>query len=163
MSTTPINRRQLRTLVFQALYAAELSEESLDEIFGKILTETYDQVLLQKPNRGFELSDADFMKALFYHTLQDRVQYDHWIRSKAANWEVQRIAIVDRLLMYMALYEIINFHDIPVKVSLNEYLELAKEFSTPKSSQFINGIIDSIHHQLRDENKIVKRGRGLKD
>ncbi len=162
LSTTPISRRQIRTLVFQALYAREISGESYDEVFQKLLEETWQKVLLQKPNKGFELSDADFLKTLYYNSLTDRELYDEWIKTKAANWEIHRIAILDRLLMYMALYEILHFHDVPVKVSLNEYLEIAKEFSTPKSNHFINGILDNIQHQLKAEGKIEKRGRGLR-
>lgn len=162
LSTAPFTRHQIRTIVFQALYAREISKETYDEIFQKILEETYQTVLLQKPNKGFELSDADFLKTLFYNSLTDREQYDTWITEKAANWEIHRIAILDRLLMYMALYEILHFHDVPVKVSLNEYLEIAKEFSTPKSNHFINGILDNIHQQLKKEGKIEKRGRGLR-
>lgn len=162
LSDTPITRRQIRTLVFQALYAKEISGESYDEIFQKLLEETWQKVLLQKPNKGFELSDADFLKSLFYNALTERELYDVWIKEKAANWEIHRIAILDRLLMYMSLYEILHFHDVPVKVSLNEYLEIAKEFSTPKSNHFINGILDNIHQQLKQEEKIEKRGRGLR-
>lgn len=162
LSTAPITRHQIRTLVFQALYAREIAKETFDETFQKILEETWQKVLLQKPNKGFELSDADFLKTLFYNALTDRELYDTWIKEKAANWEIERIAILDRLLMYMSLYEILHFHDVPVKVSLNEYLEIAKEFSTPKSNHFINGILDNIHHQLKKEGKIEKRGRGLR-
>lgn len=163
LNSNLITRRQIRTLVFQALYAHEISGESLDEVFGKLLEEHYSKVLLQKPNKGFELSDADFLKSLFYNALADRSAYEAWITEKAANWEIHRIAILDRLLMYMALYEMLHFHDVPVKVTLNEYLEIAKEFSTPKSNQFINGILDSIQLKLTDEGKILKRGRGLKN
>lgn len=163
MATGVITRRQIRTLVFQALYAAEISKNDFDQVFTHLLEETWQALLLQKPNKGFELSDSDFLKALFYNSLNDRALYDSWITEKASNWEVTRIAILDRILMYMSLYEILHFHDVPVKVTINEYLEIAKEFSTPKSNQFINGILDNIHNKLKDEGLIHKRGRGLRE
>jgi len=163
LSSTVITRHQIRTIVFQALYACEISKDTLEDVFTKLLEETYQKVLLQKVNKGFELNDADFMKALFFNALNQKKLYDEWIQEKASNWEIHRIAILDRILMYMAIYEILHFHDIPVKVTLNEYLDLAKEFSTPKSNQFINGILDSLHIQFKNEGKILKRGRGLKE
>ncbi|MFN5884744.1 MAG: transcription antitermination protein NusB, partial [Bacteroidota bacterium] len=78
-----------------------------------------------------------------------------------SNWEPERIALVDMLLMKMALCEILKFPQIPVKVSINEYLEVAKLYSTPNSHGFINGILDKIQLDLRKQNKINKTGRGL--
>jgi N utilization substance protein B len=70
---------------------------------------------------------------------------------------------MDTLLMKMAIAEFINFTSVPVKVTINEYLEISKEFSTPKSNSFINGILDKILYELKAENKIKKVGRGLID
>jgi N utilization substance protein B len=77
------------------------------------------------------------------------------------NWEPERLAMMDTLLMKMAIAEFINFTSIPVKVTINEYLEISKEFSTPKSNSFINGILDKILIELKEEKKIRKTGRGL--
>jgi N utilization substance protein B len=77
------------------------------------------------------------------------------------NWDLERIAYMDILIMQIAITEIIEFSSIPTRVSFNEYIELSKYYSTQKSSSFINGILDKIIIQLKSEKKIVKRGRGL--
>jgi N utilization substance protein B len=89
------------------------------------------------------------------------VAYQELIAQKTQNWEPDRIAMMDTLLMKMAIVEFINFTSIPVKVTINEYLEISKEFSTPKSNSFINGILDKILFELKAQNKIKKIGRGL--
>ena len=81
------------------------------------------------------------------------------IRSK--NWELERIALVDVILLKMALSEIMNFPSIPVKVSINEYIDISKDYSTPKSKVFINGVIDKLVIELKESGSIKKTGRGL--
>lgn len=83
------------------------------------------------------------------------------IESKSRNWESDRIAKMDIILMKLCISEWRGFDQIPVKVSLNEYLDLSKEYSTPKSSAFINGILDKIIANLQDEGLIMKTGRGM--
>ena len=80
---------------------------------------------------------------------------------KTPNWDADRIAEIDTIILKMAVCEFTKFPSIPVKVTLNEYLELAKEYSTPKSSLFINGILDSIVKDLEANKTLVKTGRGL--
>jgi len=105
--------------------------------------------------------DLKFMRDLFDLTLQHQQTFNEMINAKTQNWEQDRIAMVDILLMRMALCELLYFPYIPVKVSINEYLELAKLYSTPNSHGFINGVLDKIQLQLKAENKISKQGRGL--
>ncbi|PID88517.1 MAG: hypothetical protein CSB03_00960 [Bacteroidia bacterium] len=83
------------------------------------------------------------------------------IKPKINNWEIDRVATIDRILIHMSLTEILYMPTIPLKVSLNEYIELSKYFSTPKSKIFINGLLDHIIKDLKAENKIQKQGRGL--
>jgi N utilization substance protein B len=83
------------------------------------------------------------------------------IGKHAQNWDLERIATMDILLIQMALTELIEFQGIPVKVSMNEYIDLAKIFSTPKSSLFINGLLDKMVTELKENKTIVKTGRGL--
>lgn len=83
------------------------------------------------------------------------------IEEKTKNWDVERIAVTDTILLKMALCEILYFPSIPVKVTINEYLEIAKQYSTPNSKNFINGILDAIQKELKASNKVVKEGRGL--
>ncbi|NGM90491.1 transcription antitermination protein NusB, partial [Parapusillimonas sp. SGNA-6] len=85
------------------------------------------------------------------------------IAEKTKNWESDRIALMDTLLMRMAISELINFPSIPVKVTINEYIELSKNFSTAKSNTFINGILDKILADLTKQGRIRKTGRGLQD
>jgi len=105
--------------------------------------------------------DREFIVNLFEQCIQYNNEYQDLIRKKTQNWEPDRIAMMDTLLMKMAITEFINFTAVPVKVTINEYLEISKEFSTPKSNSFINGILDKILIDLRAQNKINKIGRGL--
>ncbi|GAA4340239.1 transcription antitermination factor NusB [Mucilaginibacter gynuensis] len=105
--------------------------------------------------------DREFIIDLFDKCVRHDAEYQEMIAAKTQNWEPERIAMMDTLLMKMALTEFINFSSVPVKVTINEYLEISKEFSTPKSNSFINGILDKILAELKAENKIKKFGRGL--
>ena len=107
------------------------------------------------------VEDRDFIVNLFQKTVTFDEDYQKLISDKTKNWEAERIAIIDILLMKLALTELIHFSAIPVKVSMNEYIEIAKEFSTPKSNLFINGILDKILAELKTSGKIRKSGRGL--
>lgn len=105
--------------------------------------------------------DREFIIDLFQKTIANDASFQKMIAAKTKNWEADRIAMLDVILMKMALSEMIYFTSIPVKVTINEYLEIAKEFSTPKSNSFINGILDKILDDLKAEGKIRKFGRGL--
>jgi len=105
--------------------------------------------------------DVEFAMTLFTKSIVNSNDYQQMILEKATNWEVDRIAMIDIILMKQALAEMTSFKEIPVKVSLNEYIELSKEYSTPKSSNFINGILDKIKADLQNSGEIRKIGRGL--
>lgn len=107
------------------------------------------------------IEDREFLVTLFQQTIRYDKEYQALIGGKTQNWEAERIAMMDTLLMKMALCEFLGFPSIPVKVTLNEYLEISKEFSTPKSNSFINGILDKVLIELKNNNKIKKSGRGL--
>ena len=108
-----------------------------------------------------EEEDLLFMKELLQKTIRDDDYFTELISSRTESWDTERIALVDIILMKMALCEILNFSNIPVKVSINEYIDISKDYSTPNSKGFINGVIDNIAISLRAEGKIVKTGRGL--
>jgi transcription antitermination protein NusB len=110
-----------------------------------------------------EAEDLDFARKLFEKCIMFNNDFEKLIAEKTVNWEVERIAQMDVLLMKMALAEILFFENIPVKVSLNEYIDISKEYSTPKSKVFINGILDKIVLDLKSQQKIVKSGRGLQE
>ena len=105
--------------------------------------------------------DREFIIDLFRRSIADNDENQESIAQKTKNWEAERIAMIDTLLMKMAITEFIHFSSIPVKVTINEYLEISKEFSTPKSNSFINGILDKILADLKLTGKIHKFGRGL--
>lgn len=110
--------------------------------------------------REFE-EDKEFISILFNRTLENDPEYSTLIGERTKNWDVDRIAQLDIILLKMALCEILNFENVPIKVSINEYLDLSKEFSTPKSKVFINGVLDSIVQDLKSSGAIQKTGRGL--
>lgn len=105
--------------------------------------------------------DMEFVKQLFRKTISNNSRYQEMIGAKTRNWEVDRIAVMDVLLMKMGLCELEQFSSIPVKVSLNEYIELSKNYSTPKSKVFINGVLDKLVGDMREQGLIKKTGRGL--
>ena len=105
--------------------------------------------------------DSRFVKDLFAYTVKNDAAYQELIAERTKNWESERIALMDTILMKMAICEMMNFPSIPVKVTINEYLELSKDYSTPKSNSFINGILDKILTDLKRTKSIKKIGRGL--
>ena len=105
--------------------------------------------------------DEAFLKELFKRTTNYEEELTELISAKTQNWDADRLAVVDLLLMRMALCEVLHFPYIPVKVSINEYLEVAKLYSTPNSHGFINGVLDKINQELKQSNKLNKLGRGL--
>jgi N utilization substance protein B len=106
-------------------------------------------------------ADMDFATTLMRKTIILEPENKILIKESAKNWELERIAFTDYLIMQMAITEVIEFGTIPVKVTMNEFIEISKIFSTKNSSQFINGILDNVFKKLKSEKKIMKRGRGL--
>ncbi len=105
--------------------------------------------------------DKQFIKDVFIKTILHSEEFDTLIAEHTKNWELERIAALDVLLMKMALTEIQYISNVPIKVSMNEYIDITKEYSTPQSGGFINGILDKIVIDLKKQNKIQKTGRGL--
>jgi N utilization substance protein B len=105
--------------------------------------------------------DKDFVKRLFRKAVLQTESNSELIDSNTTNWEVERIALMDILVMQLAVTEIMEFPEIPVKVTLNEYIEIAKYYCTPKSSTFVNGILDNIVKEIRKKGLLKKFGRGL--
>jgi N utilization substance protein B len=108
-----------------------------------------------------EEDDRKFVLELYRKTLLNDKENESVISQMTVNWEVERIAMMDVLLMKMAITEATTFSNIPVKVTLNEYIELSKNYSSPKSKLFINGVLDKIFELYKTEGKIKKVGRGL--
>jgi transcription antitermination protein NusB len=105
--------------------------------------------------------DEEFVRILFRKAILHSKQYSELIDKNTTNWEVERIALMDILVMQLAITEIIEFQEIPVKVTLNEYIEIAKYYCTSKSSTFVNGILDNIVKEIRERGLFKKSGKGL--
>ena len=145
-------RRRARELALQACYAHELSGNPPEQIVGDVIN-TQDEA-------GAIL---EFAAALFRRTVAEISFFDMMIRRKAVNWEFNRFAIMDKLILRMGLSEFLYFPDIPPKVTIDEAIEIAKKFSTEKSGRFVNGILDAVLIDLRKEGRLQKKGRGLSE
>lgn len=108
-----------------------------------------------------EADDRDFMIRLLKETIKNDKEWTSIIAERTKNWEVDRIALSDMIMLKMAVTEVLKFDQIPVKVTLNEYIDISKDYSTPLSKVFINGVLDKIVEELRKQDKVKKTGRGL--
>src|SRR5690606_39265110 len=114
---------------------------------------------ISEPDEEWE-ERKDFLKTLFVKSIDDEDELMEYILPNLKNWEYERVADTDKILLKMALVEMMEFSSIPVKVTINEIIEIAKNYSTPKSSLFINGILDKVSRELTASGKIRKSGRG---
>lgn len=105
--------------------------------------------------------DEEYVRVLFRKGILNQKKCSDYIDRNTTNWEVERIALMDILVMQLAITEILEFPEIPVRVTLNEYIEIAKYYCTSKSSTFVNGILDKIVKEIRDSGELKKSGRGL--
>lgn len=128
----------------------------------KLIDEDSDDIELLSLWKDAE-DEQEFMKTLFRQTLAKGEESEKLIDEYTKNWELERIAMMDVILMKMALAEARSFPSIPLKVTLNEYIELSKYYSTPKSNSFINGVLDQLFSKLKEDGTITKSGRGLID
>lgn len=142
-------RRIVREKVLQILYAYEMNKESLDTLSQEVLSEINDK------------SDKDFASELIRKVLANLEYLDSKIIVRVTNWEMNRIALIDKILLRMGICELLYFPDIPPKVSINESIEIAKDFSTAGSGKFINGILDALLAEEKKAGRLNKTGRGL--
>ena len=147
------NRRQVRERVLQALYAQELSRDDAEHVLDTLIRPVYEN----------EPTYLRFAERLFLRSLDARDTAEEMIARHIQNWEIGRLALTDRLVLRMAIGELMYFEDIPPKVTLNEALEVAKAFSTEKSGAFVNGVLDAILTEMKEKNLLRKTGRGLVD
>lgn len=141
------NKAILKSMVLKSIKSFENEN---DELILMSLSKNWDEDLL-------------FLKEIFDYTIENENAYEAIIGEKSKNWEIDRVALTDKIILEMAVAEMMNFPSIPVKVSINEYIELSKLYSTPKSKQFVNGILDVLSEELIKEGKVKKSGRGLLD
>ena len=107
--------------------------------------------------------DKEFFQNIFNFTIENIDSSKAMIAQKTKNWDIERLAFTDKIIISMAIAEMKNFPSIPVKVSINEYIDISKTYSTPKSKQFVNGLLDVLAKELTDSGQIRKSGRGLLD
>ena len=137
------SRRRARECVFQGLYAIEISGNSQDKIFSDML------------NRySFDEDTKSFASSLYIKTLDQKQFLEKTISKFLENWELGRIALLDNLILQMAVCELLFFDDVPPKVSISEAIEIAKKYSTDDSSGFVNGILDSVFREAEKKNII---------
>lgn len=150
-------RREAREAVLQALYANEIGQGKWTQIINTTIKSRFTD------DEG-KLVDEDifkFAERLFLKIVNNQDEVDDVIREHINNWRIERLNTLDRLLLRMAIIEFLYFEKIPTKVTMNEAIEVAKKFSTKKSGNFINGILDSALEQLQEDGRIDKKGRGL--
>lgn len=107
--------------------------------------------------------DERFLNTLFEQSIENDADYEQLLTDQLQNWDVERVAMLDKIILKLAVCELLNFPSIPVKVTINEYIELAKAYSTPKSGKFVNGILDNLSEKLQTSGRLRKSGRGLLD
>ncbi len=151
------NRRLVRERAMQALYAYEIGHsvggESIDYLASRLVYPEF--------RSSSEL--MDFAEKLMMRVYNHCDECDVIIRSLAENWDFQRIAPIDKVLLRIGITEMLYFPEIPTKVTINEAIEIAKRYSTDKSGIFLNGVLDAALAKLKEEGRMQKTGRGLLD
>lgn len=142
-------RRITREKVLQVLYAYELNRDGLEALIDGNLSDLSNQ------------TDKDFARSLIDKTIIHSKDFDEEIVARTNNWDLKRIALIDRILIRMGMCELLFFPEIPPKVTFNEVIEISKSFSTANSGKFINGVLDSYLDSLKTNNRLNKSGRGL--
>ena len=148
----PQTRHDARETALQILYAIELSRNSISSVCQDLM-----------PEGEYTTPPVYFAKKIVEKTYEGRDDFDSYIRLYSTNWKFERIAMLDLIILRIAICEFLNFMDVPPKVTIDEAIELAKRFSTYKSSSFINGILDAVLLELKEKNIIVKKGRGMQE
>jgi N utilization substance protein B len=143
-----MKRRKERELALQVLYAHEFNPEPVS-------------VIIERLNDDKKDLATDFAVGIIKACIERKEELDEEIREKLQNWDFKRVAIIDKILLRMAIVEFLCFEEIPPEVTLNEIIEIGKMYSTERSGKFINGVLDAVLKKLHREEKIQKRGRGL--
>ena len=146
------SRRKSRENALQAFYAYEFTGDNIEDIIAA--------VVMEHEESDFE---DEFALVLLKKCLEDIEDIDKLIIDKLENWDFSRIALLDKLILRLAIAELLYFEDIPPKVTIDEAIEIAKKFRTEKSGGFVNGILNAVYKELYKKGKLIKTGRGLID
>ena len=141
MSKANHPRRIAREAVLQALYAYEITKEKQDKVLKDIIN-----------RQSYDNDMKNFITSLFNFSIDNKEWCEEQIKTRLNNWEFDRVALLDRLLLILAISEIHFVDDVPPKVSISEAIEIAKQYSTEESSSFVNGVLDNIYKTM--ENKV---------
>lgn len=172
------SRSLVRIKVLQILYSFLISKDNLERDFNHIFYREFNfgddeqkSTRLLKPSEVYELeadkpiiwedSQLEFAKDLLAFILNNEEKLNNYIEKYAKNWSLERISIIDKIIMMIAIIELLEFETIPAKVSIDEAVNLAKSYSTDKSSDFINGVLDAVLKELQENNLLNKKGMGL--
>jgi N utilization substance protein B len=168
--------REFLLSIYRDLRKNEIYEEIVDDQYPfwqedkSLVIGAFKKIIKQLPDtneRFFDeyLPDDDtvieFGRRLIAVTMEQAQNLEHLIEPTLKNWDMERLAVLDVIIIKMALVEFLYFPTIPTKVTLDEYVDISKEYSTPKSKDFVNGILDKLMKTLSEEEKIKKEGRGL--
>ncbi|MDQ3021044.1 MAG: transcription antitermination factor NusB [Bacteroidota bacterium] len=144
-----LKRREIRIKVMQVLYAQQISGDTVKKVKKDLLSEIKEEENIQ------------FADKLVDNVLNNEKLLDAYILDKVVNWELERMGLIDRIVLRMGIAEMLYFPEIPPKVSINEAIDIAKDFCTRNSGKFVNGILDAVLEELTKEKKLEKTGRGL--
>lgn len=173
------NRHIMREKIIQILTSHEISGTPWTSLFGHIFfrefnfgdeEEKSEKLLTQEEIIELEADipilweqkDIDFAQMILQSAIDLKKDVDEKLEAIVANWEIERITLIDKIIIYLAAAELVSGHEIPIRVTLNEAIELGKSYSTSKSGTFINGVIDQLVAKFQKENRINKTGKGLK-
>ncbi len=146
----PKDKRLARIIAIQAIYASEIYPENSDDIFDIILNSGEEEEWL--PLESTPTKDAiNYGKKLHKIVMSNKDELDDLIKKRSKNWSINRITLLDKLILRMSLAEMIYVNDVPPKVSITEGVEIAKYFSTDESGSFVNGILDSFYNDIIKE------------
>ncbi len=179
LSTLKGTRSLVRSKVLQILYAFKLGKDNLDKEFSHIFYRDFnfdeDDVKsekLLKPSEVYELgadvpiiwdrSQMEYGGDLLRYCVNNEQLVNEILEKHAQNWSLDRISIIDKIIITIAISELINFPSIPPRVSIDEAINLSKDYSTEKSGEFINGVLDAVFKDLKNTDKLNKTGLGLR-
>lgn len=171
-------RSLVRSKILQIMYSFFLGKDNLEKEFSHIFYREFNfeenekkSEKLLKPNEVYELdadkpilwdnSHIEFGQDLLRSSINNEQYVNEILEKHAQNWTIERISILDRIIITIAISEFIDFPSIPPKVSIDEAINLSKEYSTDKSSDFINGVLDAVYRDFKSNNKMNKIGSGL--
>lgn len=145
----PQTRRHIRIKVMQILYAQSMNGDPMENVMKDLLADIEDK------------ENTKFAEDMIYYIQSNIKEIEEIVDNKVQNWESERMAYVDKIILKIGVAELLNFPEIPPKVTINEAIEIAKEYSSKSSGKFINGVLDAIQEDLKKDGKLNKTGRGL--